>query len=166
MVKSIIRSRHQKLKLPLKNVCFLFLNFFNTLQFVLYIPPLRHGRMHKWLNLDSTCEANCEVGESRWWLRDFVLVNCKGVIDLRRKWDLHLTRYSNITKKGHSDFQSWRLWGHLLLVGCIMSHLGDSCTNHRILDVPLDDQDLSPKQWQSYLPTYGSQCYIDTILIS
>ena len=39
-----------------------------------------------------------------------------------------------------------------VLVECIMSYLGDMCTNHNILDVCLDDQDLSPKQWQGYLP--------------
>jgi len=34
-----------------------------------------------------------------------------------------------------------------------MSHLKNTCTNHSTPNVPLNVQDLSPKQCQSYLPT-------------
>ena len=33
-----------------------------------------------------------------------------------------------------------------------MSHLKDTCINYSTPDIPLNDQDLSPKQWQNYLP--------------
>ena len=39
------------------------------------------------------------------------------------------------------------------MVECMIGHLRDTFNNHSILDVPLNVQDLSPKQWQSHLPT-------------
>ena len=51
----------------------------------MYITPLRHGGMHKWLNLDLTRGLVVSKGERKRWLKEFVLVHAKGVAAMERK---------------------------------------------------------------------------------
>jgi len=43
---------------------------------------------------------------------------------------------------------------------------GNTCTNHSTPNVPLNVQDLSPKQWQSYLPTDPSATLVQFLSLS